>query len=231
MVMGDTDVCPWDMGTFGSLSVRQFGPVLRQAGAEARAALLALAAERLEVPLERLVPKDGVVCDTTDAKKSVTYGQLTSGRRIERTLTAKPAVKPPSALTVVGQSPRRADAVDKVTGRAAYIQDLSRPGMLYGKIKWSEYAHARIKNVDVSLAEALPGVRAVVTGYDTPEIRMGFLRDNVVLYEGRLASLKHFKDDAREVLTGYECGISLQNYNDIRQGDMIEAFAQKEVEQ
>jgi isoquinoline 1-oxidoreductase len=54
IVMGDTDLCPWDMGTFGSLSMRQFGPVLRQAAADARAVLLQLASERLQVPAERL---------------------------------------------------------------------------------------------------------------------------------------------------------------------------------
>ena len=57
------------------------------------------------------------------------------------------------------------------------------------------------------------------------------LRDNVVIYEGKLASLKRFKDDAREVLAGFECGLSLQNYNDIKEGDIIEAFTQQEVEQ
>src|ERR1039458_2507234 len=57
--MGDTDLCPWDMGTFGSLSIRQFGPVLRGAGAEARAVLLQMTAERLNVPVERLHVKDG----------------------------------------------------------------------------------------------------------------------------------------------------------------------------
>ena len=54
MVMGDTDLCPWDMGTFGSLSVRYFGPALRAAGAEARMVLLQMSAERLQVPVERL---------------------------------------------------------------------------------------------------------------------------------------------------------------------------------
>ncbi len=57
------------------------------------------------------------------------------------------------------------------------------------------------------------------------------LRDNVVIHEGKLSSLKRFKDDAREVLKGFECGLTLQNYNDLRQGDIIEAFTQKEVEQ
>lgn len=57
------------------------------------------------------------------------------------------------------------------------------------------------------------------------------LRDNVVIYEGKLASLKRFKDDVREVSSGYECGLSLQNYNDIKEGDIIEAFTEQEVEQ
>ena len=73
IVMGDTDLCPWDMGTFGSLSIRQFGPVLRAAAAEARAVLLQMAAERLQRaarPTSR--SKDGVVRRKTDAPKHVT---------------------------------------------------------------------------------------------------------------------------------------------------------------
>jgi translation initiation factor IF-2 len=50
------------------------------------------------------------------------------------------------------------------------------------------------------------------------------LRDGVVVYTGRIASLKRFKEDAREVTKGYECGIGLENFNDIKVGDVIEAF-------
>ena len=56
------------------------------------------------------------------------------------------------------------------------------------------------------------------------------LRDNVVIHEGRVESLRRFKDDAKEVATGFECGISLGNYNDIKVGDIIEAFTQEKVE-
>src|SRR5208282_1484667 len=61
MVMGDTDLCPWDMGTFGSMSTRIFGPALRAAAAEAKAVLIELAAENLQVTKEHLKAKDGVV--------------------------------------------------------------------------------------------------------------------------------------------------------------------------
>lgn len=165
IVMGDTDLCPWDMGTFGSLSVRQFGPVLRQAGAEARAALLEMAAERLQAPAQRLAVKDGVVRDTADAKKSVTYGQLTEGRRIERTLTTKPAPKPASALSLVGQSPRRMDAIEKVTGRAKYAGDVVPPGdAVHARILRPPAHGATLVSVDTSAAEARPGVQVIRDG-------------------------------------------------------------------
>ena len=67
---------------------------------------------------------------------------------------------------VVGTRPVRHDGADKVTGLARYSADLNLPGMLHGKILRSPHAHARIKSIDTSKAEAMPGVRAVITGAD-----------------------------------------------------------------
>ena len=75
-----------------------------------------------------------------------------------------------SDLKVVGTRPIRPDGVDKVTGRAAFGADYVMPGMLWGKVKRSPHAHARIVKIDASKALALPGVKAVVTGADFPEI-------------------------------------------------------------
>ncbi len=55
------------------------------------------------------------------------------------------------------------------------------------------------------------------------------LRDNVVVFEGKLSSLRRFKDDVKEANQGYECGIGLENYNDIKEGDIIECFVMEEV--
>ena len=99
-------------------------------------------------------------------------------------------------LRYVGSDAVRPDAADKVTGRAYYIHDLSRPGMLYGKLKFSEHASARIAHIDTSRALALPGVRAVITAYDTPELRIGFLRDNFALKKGRV---RQFRDEVAAV--------------------------------
>src|ERR1700694_2189886 len=76
-------------------------------------------------------------------------------------------------LKIVGTSPVKHDGIDKVTGRAKFGADLFLPGMLVGKILRSPHAHAVIKSIDTSAAEALPGVKAVVTGADFPELPTG----------------------------------------------------------
>ena len=80
---------------------------------------------------------------------------------------------PTAEKRYIGKSVPRADAPEKVTGRARYAGDLSLPGMLYGKLLRSPVAHARIKSIDVSRARALPGVKAVITGKDTKGIKYG----------------------------------------------------------
>ncbi|MQG32918.1 MAG: xanthine dehydrogenase family protein molybdopterin-binding subunit [SAR202 cluster bacterium] len=71
---------------------------------------------------------------------------------------------------VIGTTPIRHDATDKVTGQARYGADITMPGLLYGKILRSPHSHAVIKSVDASKALALPGVKAVVTSADLPEL-------------------------------------------------------------
>ena len=77
----------------------------------------------------------------------------------------------------VGTRPNRPDGVDKVTGRAQYGADMTAPGMLTGAILRSPHAHARIKSIDTSAAEAIPGVRAVITGADFVRLDDDFIRD------------------------------------------------------
>ncbi len=91
---------------------------------------------------------------------------------------------------VVGKRIPKLDAVDKATGRSRYIQDLKLPEMLYGKILYSKYPHARIVHIDTSKAKKLIGVRAVVTGEDIPDIRMGVYKDNPPLKKGKVRSYR-----------------------------------------
>ena len=66
-------------------------------------------------------------------------------------------------------------------------------------------------------------------GKVTRNAQVRVVRDGIVIHEGKIASLKRFKDDVKEVATGYECGIGIENFNDIREGDTIEAFEMVEV--
>ena len=93
-------------------------------------------------------------------------------------------------LSKIGKRIPKIDAVDKATGRARYIQDMKLPGMLYGKILYSKYAHAKIVKIDTSKAKALPGVRAVITGEEVPEIKMGVYKDNRPLKKGKVRSYR-----------------------------------------
>ena len=71
MVMGDTDLCPWDMGTFGSRSTKYFGPPLGEAAAQARAVLIELAAGQLQLPMDQLRVKEGVVFDPANPQNQI----------------------------------------------------------------------------------------------------------------------------------------------------------------
>ncbi|MFZ2053857.1 MAG: molybdopterin cofactor-binding domain-containing protein [Candidatus Aminicenantales bacterium] len=161
MVMGDTALCPWDMGTFGSRSIKYFGPALRQAAAEARAVLIELASEHLKRPVEKLAAKDGFVREKAYPQHRVSYGALAKGKMIERHLEPKPPVKPPAEYAIVGKPADRKDAVLKATGKAQYAGDIRLPGMLYARILRPPAHGARLKKIDLSGAEKTDGVRII----------------------------------------------------------------------
>ncbi|UCF17411.1 MAG: xanthine dehydrogenase family protein molybdopterin-binding subunit, partial [Phycisphaerales bacterium] len=164
MVMGDTAVCPWDMGTFGSMSTRFFGPPLRAAGAEAKAVLIELAARQLEIPADRLVVRDGVIFDKNQETKRVTYAQLANGKTITREAKGKGVLKKPSEFKVMGKSLSRRDALEKVQGKAKYAGDVQFPDMLYAKILRPPAHGAQIASVDTSAVETMKDVRLVRDG-------------------------------------------------------------------
>jgi nicotinate dehydrogenase subunit B len=161
MVMGDTERCPYDMGTFGSMSTKYFGPALRQAGAEARAILLQLAAQQLQAAPQQLQVKAGVIFKKNDPRKKITYADLTRGKRIERHLREKPSIKPYTKHTISGKPVNRRDALDKVTGKAQFTGDVRLPGLLYANLLRPPVHGAKLKSVDLSAARQIKGVHLV----------------------------------------------------------------------
>ena len=102
-----------------------------------------------------------------------------------------------SELNIIGKRIPKLDAAQKAMGRAVYIQDIKMPGMLYGKILYSKYAHANIIKIDTSRAKALSGVHAVLTGEDVPQkMKMGFYKDNPPIKKGKVCS---FRDEVAAV--------------------------------
>jgi translation initiation factor IF-2 len=103
-------------------------------------------------------------------------------------------------------------------------------GMLQPIYEEVVQGHAEVRNViRISSVGNIAG-SYVTDGVFTRSSQARVLRDGVIIYEGVLSSLKRFKDDVREVRQGFECGIGIENFNDIKEGDVIEAFTMKEVE-
>jgi nicotinate dehydrogenase subunit B len=164
LVMGDTDLCPWDGGTWGSMTTRHFGPQMRVALAEARGVLLELASARLKVPVSQLSVDDGTVFDSKNPSNSVTYAELTKGKKIEKYLDVKPAVEDYTKFSYVGKPYHRLDARLKVTGEAKYTGDIKLPGMVFARILRPPSHGARLTAVNTSEAEKVPGIRIVREG-------------------------------------------------------------------
>jgi len=182
MVMGDTALCPWDMGTFGSMSTRFFGPLLRAAAAEARAVLIELAAEYLKLSPYQLKVEAGVIFHKSESQKKVTYAQLTQGKRIVKRLKKEAILEKASDFTIVGIPVLRRDAEEKVTGKAKFAGDLREPGMLYARTVRPPAHGAKLIRVDTSAAKRIKGARVIETDdlvavlHEDPELAEEALR-------------------------------------------------------
>ncbi|MHC1751933.1 translation initiation factor IF-2 [Humidesulfovibrio sp.] len=117
------------------------------------------------------------------------------------------------------------DIIYKLVGE---IKD-AMSGMLSPDILEVYLGQAEVRNTFSVPKVGMVAGCGVVDGKLARAAKVRLLRDGVVIYTGSLSSLKRFKDDAKEVLKGYECGVGLENFNDIKIGDIIEAFETKEV--
>jgi nicotinate dehydrogenase subunit B len=160
MISGDTEKTPNEGFTSGSQSIENGGAALRFAGAEVRTILLDLAAKRLGVDASALDVAEGVI-RTPDGHK-VTYAELARDVDLHREVTAKPTPKLPSSHRIVGKSIARFDIPAKVSGGAAYVQDLRLPGMLHGRVVRPPSYGAKLEAVDEAKIKVMPGVAAVV---------------------------------------------------------------------
>ena len=163
MVMGDTQLTPFDLGTFGSRTTPTMSPQLRKVAAAARDLLIGLAAAQWQVDRKRLVATDGKVTDP-ETKRSVEYAVLVKGQQLTQTISAEDPSLPPDQWTVQGQSLPKVEGRDFVTGKHRYPSDQKLPEMLHGKILRPASFGATLISIDAHEAEQIPAVTVVHDG-------------------------------------------------------------------
>src|SRR5581483_11471567 len=163
LLMADTDLTPYDRGTFGSRTTPYMGPQIRKAAASARIVLIEMAAQRWQTNADKLVAADGKITDPA-SKRSISYGELTKGQEFVKDISETVPLTSPSDWKIAGTGTPKIDARAFVTGKHKYTSDMTRPGMLYGKVLRPSAFHATLASVDTSAAQGIPGVTLVHDG-------------------------------------------------------------------
>lgn len=178
MVMGDTELCPYDAGTWGSLTTRFADPVLRAAAAEAREILIELASKKMNVSKENLKIDNGAVYEDGNEFNRITYAEITKGEKIVKSLETKPAIKKASEFKLIGKSIVSTDAIAKVTGTAQYSGDIKLPEMVHATVIRPRVVGSKKLKVDSSQLEAFTGVELINDGdlvavvHSNPEVSL-----------------------------------------------------------
>ncbi len=161
LVMGDTRLTPYDMGTFGSRTTPIMAPQLHKVAAAARQTLVGLAAAKWKVDGAQVAVADGRV---SNGGTSVSFGELTLGQQLNQVITAEAAVTPATAWKVAGHPLSKVNARSIVTGQEKYTSDMVLPGMLHGRVVRPAAFKATLISADLKPAQSIPGVVAVRDG-------------------------------------------------------------------
>jgi nicotinate dehydrogenase subunit B len=161
MVMGDTDLTPYDMGTFGSRTTPTMGPQLRKVAATARELLIDMAAERWKADRASITVSNGKV---VAGQQSIDFGELTKGKKLTKTISGDVQTTPASQWKIAGKPVHKVQGELCVTGKHKYASDMKLPGMLYGKVLRPPSFASTLASVDTHDAEAVAGVKIVRDG-------------------------------------------------------------------
>jgi nicotinate dehydrogenase subunit B len=163
LVMGDTQLVPFDMGTFGSRTTPTMNMQLRRVSAAARDALIAIATKQWNTDPSHLSATDGKILEA-GSQRSATYSELVKGQQITQLLPSEDPLIPPAQWSVAGRPAPKVDGRHFVTGAHRYPSDQKLPNMLYGKIVRPPAFDATLLSADTSEASKLPGVTVVRDG-------------------------------------------------------------------
>ena len=162
LVMGDTQLAPFDMGTFGSRTTPTMNPQLRKAAAATREILIGLAASQWKTDRQQLVASDGKIVDPKNGQ-SLAYSALLKGQQITQSISADQPLIPATEWKVAGQPALKVDGRDFVTGKHRYPSDQKLPNMLYGKVLRQPSFNATLVSADTKTAEQM-GATVVLDG-------------------------------------------------------------------
>ncbi|PYP93021.1 MAG: isoquinoline 1-oxidoreductase [Candidatus Angelobacter sp. Gp1-AA117] len=162
MVMGDTALTPFDMGTFGSRSTPQMGSQLRKMAASARELLLDMAARKWQEDRSKLSADNATII--SQSGKKIGYGELTGGQKLVKLIAQDPSLTPATQWHVAGTAATKVDGAAFVTGSHQYTSDIARLQMLTGKVLRPNAFNATLVSLDSRAAEALPNVRVIRDG-------------------------------------------------------------------
>jgi nicotinate dehydrogenase subunit B len=160
VITADTALTANEGYTSGSHSMQDSGTAILHAAAQARALLLAEAAKRLDLPVETLRTDNGAIV-AADGRR-LGYGELVAGDMLHVQAQPESQLEDPATLKVMGQSVPRVDIPAKVTGGAAYVQDMRLPGMVHARLVRPPSYGARLTECDTVAVEKMPGVVKVV---------------------------------------------------------------------
>jgi isoquinoline 1-oxidoreductase len=163
LVMADTALTPFDMGTFGSGTTPRMAAQLRKAAATTRELLIDLAAEQVKVDRNTLVVVEGKVTHPP-SHQSFTFGELTKGKKLTKNVSADVSTIPAKEWKIAGTPVSKVDGRTIVTGKHRYTPDVKLPEMLYGKVLRPPTLNATLISVDLKEAQAMPGVTVVHEG-------------------------------------------------------------------
>ena len=163
LIMGDTDLTPFDAGTFGSLTTRVMSPQLRKAAASARELLIDLAAEQMKAERQVLVVADGRITNSSTSE-TIRFGQLTKGQKLMKAIGQGGPLTPPEQWKIAGKPVLKVNGREIVTGKHQYTSDIKRPGMVYGRVLRPSAFGATLSSIDTKSAEAMSGVTVVRDG-------------------------------------------------------------------
>ena len=183
VILGDTDLCPWDIGTFGSRSMPDSGEALRRAAAGGRAILVTLAANRWKVNSLGLTAANGEVTGGPMGER-FRYGDLVRNMRQLEVLDAEPELRSPDTWTLIGAEGYVPERQDAVIGARRFVSDFELPGMLYGAVLRPPVVGGTLSAVDIGEANTLSGVKLIREG-----AFIGAVAENLITARRALASI------------------------------------------